>query len=122
MNPNGLVRILTELRDLLIEYGYMGHATVVSDLLDLAHLESPKFVTRLQGGEVWGSAGSLADLGTLDDHTDRPDREVKEASVRYCSLLIRLGDEMESEGIASGRPTGGSGSCVSGTGAVARLG
>ena len=101
MNPNGLIRILTELRDLLLEYDYMGHATVVSDLLDLAHLESPKFVSRLQGGEVWGGAGSLADLGYLGDFTERPERAVKKASLRYEGLLIMLSDEMESEGIAS---------------------
>ena len=38
---------------------------MVAELIDLAHLEADSFADRLGGGEVWGSAGSVADIVDL---------------------------------------------------------
>jgi hypothetical protein len=63
--PGSFVPLLSTIRDILFKHGLIAQGTVAADLVDLAHLESPEFARRLQGGEVWGSAGSIADEAGL---------------------------------------------------------
>jgi hypothetical protein len=64
LRTDRFVPILRELRDLLLEYDDVEHATIIADLLDVAQLGRPEFVTRVQSGEIWGpAAGTIVDLG-----------------------------------------------------------
>jgi hypothetical protein len=58
------------------------------------------FVEALQDGEVWGSSGSVADAAGLTRESSRT-KEVERDSVEFRRALVRIGDEMENQGIAS---------------------
>jgi hypothetical protein len=96
--PERFVSVLKEMRELLLKYDDLGHADVVSRLIDLANLGSPEFLDRLLWGGVWGSAGSLADV-QFTGNVEGPETAVYEDDVEYRRLLVRLADEMRSQGV-----------------------
>jgi len=98
-----LVLILERLRGLLLKYDFVDQATIAAELIDLAHLRSAAFVERISGGEVWGSAGSMADVIGLRGYVERPEDEMRRDSREYTRLLIDLADKMKAQGIASER-------------------
>ena len=65
LEPESFVPLLERIRDILLKHEFLAQATVVADLIDLAHLEADTFVERLGGGSVWGSAGSVVDIVDL---------------------------------------------------------
>jgi hypothetical protein len=101
LKPERFVPILERLRDLLLKHHYFAQADVAAELIDLAHLESPKFVGKLQIGGIWGSSGSVADIIGLGDFVERPQEEVDRDSLECMRLLIRLADEMKAHGIST---------------------
>jgi hypothetical protein len=106
LRTDRFVPILRELRDLLLEYDDVEHATIIADLLDVAQLGRPEFVTRVQSGEIWGAAaGTIVDLGGFhaDDYHSRTQAE--NAFRRLSLLLVQLADEMRVQGIDTRRST-----------------
>jgi hypothetical protein len=88
------------LRRLLAKYGRAGQAEIIDRITTLgAEGDSVRFVEALQGGAMWGGAGSVADAAWL---TDPPlPSEAQRDSVEFRRALVRIADEMESQGIAS---------------------
>jgi hypothetical protein len=95
------VPLLEEMRDILLRHDYLAQATVLAELIDLAHLESTRFPERLREGEIWGSAGSVADVVDLQSSTNRLD--AGRDSIELTKSLIRLAEEMKAQGISSER-------------------
>lgn len=101
--PESFVPLLEAIRDIFLRHDFIGQATCVADLIDLAHLQSSNFASKLGGGEMWGSAGSVADeaglrhsLGPVEDETVRD-------SLELTRLLIQLAEQMKAQGISSER-------------------
>lgn len=100
MEPEKLIPILEELRELLLKYDFVDHATTIAELIDLAHLDSPDFVRELQSGEVWGSAGSIADL-VFQGNVEGPEEQIRADDLHYAKLLLGLAEEMVRRGIGT---------------------
>lgn len=100
MEPERLIPILEELRALLLKYDFLHHATTAAELINLAHLDSPDFVRELRGGEVWGSAGSIADF-VLQGNVEGSEEEIRADDLKYAKLLMRLAEEMTNQGIGT---------------------
>jgi hypothetical protein len=101
--PSGLdygpfIRILKELRELQLKHDFIEHADLSSRLIDLAHFESHDFVDELSSGNVWGGAGSIADLVFLGN-VEGPEKDLLADEGAYTRLLFRLAEEMEAQGI-----------------------
>lgn len=103
LEPQSFVPLLDAIRDILIRHDYIGQATLVADLIDLAHLRSSNFAGKLGGGEMWGSAGSVADGVDLRPSMDPVDAETERDSVELTRLLIQLAEQMKAQGISSKR-------------------
>jgi hypothetical protein len=99
--PESFVPLLERIRDILLKHEFIEQATVVADLIDLAHLESPDFARRLGGGHIWGSAGSVADVVGLQRSLEPVDAETERDSVELMRLLVELADQMKAQGISS---------------------
>jgi hypothetical protein len=95
------VPLLDAIRDILLRYDYLAQATVMAELIDAAHLDSGNFAGELGGGEVWGSAGSVADVVGLRHSLDPVDAETERDSLELRRVLIRLADQMKAQGISS---------------------
>jgi hypothetical protein len=74
---------------------------MVAELIDLAHLQSSNFAGVLGGGEMWGSAGSVADVVGLRHSLDPVDAGTERDSLELRRLLIRLAEQMKVQGISS---------------------
>ena len=92
------VPVLESLRVLLLKHMFLAQEQVVSELIDLAHLESPDFQRRLQFGGVWGGAGSVADV-CFSGNVEGPEDELEEDDRRYQEALVHLGERMLAEGL-----------------------
>jgi hypothetical protein len=99
--PESFVPLLDAIRDILLRHDYLAQATWVADLIDLAHLQSSNFARELGGGEMWGSAGSVADVVGLRHSLDPVDAEAERDSLELRRLLIRLAEQMKAQGISS---------------------
>lgn len=99
--PESFVPLLEQIRDLLLKHDYLAQATVVAELIDLAHLEDPSFADRLGGGELWGSAGSVADIVDFRRSLEPVDPDTEQDSLQLTQALIQLADDMRTQGIAS---------------------
>jgi hypothetical protein len=73
--PESFAPLLDVIRDILLKHEFMGQATAVAELIDLARLESSDFATKLGGGGMWGSAGSVADSVGLQHSPQAVDAE-----------------------------------------------
>ena len=93
LEPESFVPLLERIRDLLLKHDFLAQATVVAGLIDLAHLEDPSFADRLGGGELWGSAGSVADIVDLRRSLEPVDPETERDSVQLIHELIQLADD-----------------------------
>lgn len=93
-----LVQLLNAMRELLLKHDRLGHADVVSHLIDLGNLESSEFVERLLWGGVWGGSGSLMDV-QFTGNVEAAEAELYKDDVEYRRLLVRLADEMRAQGI-----------------------
>ena len=100
-DPERFVAILETIRTIFLKHEYIVHATLVAELIDLAHLGSPDLPEKLGGGRLWGSAGAVADVVSLQRTLDPVDVETERDSVALTEALIRLADEMRAQGIAS---------------------
>ena len=103
LRAESFVPLLATIRDTLLKHDFIAQGTVAAELIDLTHLESPEFVKKLQGGEVWGSAGSIADEAGLRPSFDVVDAETERDSVELRHALIQLADQMREQGISSER-------------------
>jgi hypothetical protein len=101
LEPESFVPPLERIRDILLKHEFIVHATVLADLIDLAHLESPDFAAKLGGGHMWGSAGSVADMVGLQRGLEPVDAETERDSVELMRLLVELAAHMKEQGIAS---------------------
>lgn len=101
LEPESFVPLLERIRDLLLKHDFVAQATVVAELIDLAHLGEAGFADRLGGGELWGSAGSVADVVDLRRSLEPVDLDAERDSVELINTLIRLADDMRAQGIAS---------------------
>jgi len=101
LEPESFVPLLERMRDLLLKHDFLAEATVVAELIDLAHLGDASFADRLGGGELWGSAGSVADIVDLRRSLEPVDPETERDSVQLIHALIQLADDMRAQGIAS---------------------
>lgn len=97
--PKSFVPLLERIRDLLLKHDYLAQATVVAELIDLAHLEDPSFADRLGGGELWGSAGSVADVVDFRRSLEPVDPDTERDSDDLIHALIRLADDMRARGL-----------------------
>ncbi len=88
------VPILVALRELLLKYDYFDQADVASELIDLAHLDSPEFPAMMRSGLVWGSAGSIADVAFAYNQSG-PLEQLRRDDTEFMRLLVRLADEMD---------------------------
>jgi hypothetical protein len=100
-DPESFVSLLDAIRDILLRHDRLAQATLVADLIDLAHLHSSDFARKLGGGGIWGSAGSVADGVDLRPSLDPVDAETRQDSLELQRLLVRLGDQMKAQGISS---------------------
>ena len=100
LQPESFVPLLSRIRDILLKHGFIAQGTVAAELVDLANLKSPEFVKKLQGGEVWGSAGSIADEAGLRPSFDPVDSETERDSVELRRALIQLADQMREQGVS----------------------
>lgn len=101
--PESFVPLLDAIRDILLRHHYIGRVTYVADLIDLAHLGSSDFASKLGGGEMWGSAGSVADGVDLRPSMDPVDAGTERDSLELTRLLIQLAEQMKAQGISSER-------------------
>lgn len=83
---------LETLRALLVKHGFFEQEQVVSNLMDLANLESPEFQRRLQFGGVWGSAGSIVDVRFSGNVEGRED-ELEADDRKYAEAIVTLESE-----------------------------
>jgi hypothetical protein len=74
---------------------------MVAELIDLAHLQSSNFAGVMGGGEMWGSAGSVADVVGLRHSLDPVDAGTERDSLELGRLVIRLAEQMKVQGISS---------------------
>jgi len=103
LEPERFVPLLDAIRDILLRHDFIGQAILVAELIDLAHLQSSNFASRLSGGEMWGSAGSVADGVDLRPSMDPVDAHTERDSLELTRLLIQLADQMKAQGISSER-------------------
>lgn len=103
VEPESFVPLLDAIRDILLRHDFIGQATYVADLIDLAHLRSSDFASKLGGGKIWGSAGSVADGVDLRPSRDPVDAETERDSIELTRLLIQLAEQMKAQGISSER-------------------
>lgn len=75
------------MRDILLKREFLAQATVVAELIDLARLEADSFADRLGGGEVWGSAGSVADIVDLRRTLEPVDSDTRQDSIELMHAL-----------------------------------
>jgi hypothetical protein len=101
VDPESFVSLLDAIRDILLRHDYLAQATLVADLIDLAHLQSSDFADKLGYGGIWGSAGSVADVVDLRPSLDPVDAETRQDSLELQHLLIRLADQMKAQGIST---------------------
>jgi hypothetical protein len=99
--PESFVPLLERIRDILLKHDFISQGTHAAELIDLAHLGSEEFVTLLQIGGVWGSAGSIADSVDLRKSFDPVDAETERDSLELTRALIQLADQMREQGIGS---------------------
>jgi hypothetical protein len=89
------------LRRLLVKYGRAGQAEIIDRIITLgAEGDRAGFVEALQGGEIWGSSGSVVDTAGLTHDPPRTP-EAERDSVEFRRALLRIADEMENQSIAS---------------------
>jgi hypothetical protein len=100
-DSESFVPLLERMRDILLKHDYIDQATLVDNLIDLAHLESSDFPEKLGGGDMWGSSGSVADVVDLQSSFDPVDAE--RDSIELTESLVRLADRMKAQGISSER-------------------
>jgi len=101
LEPESFVPLLDAIRDILLRHDFIAQATYVADLIDLAHLQSSDFASKLGGGKIWGSAGSVADGVGLQPSSDPVDAETERDSIELTRLLIQLAEQMKAQGISS---------------------
>jgi hypothetical protein len=101
LDAEGFVPPLERMREIFLKHDFIRHATVVAELIDLAHMEAPNFAEKLGGGRMWGSAGSVADSVDLRRSLDPVDAETERDSLELMQLLIRLADQMKYHDISS---------------------
>ena len=101
VDPESFVSLLDAIRDILLRHDYLAQATLVADLIDLAHLEASDFARKLGYGGIWGSDGSVADVVGLRPSLGPVDAETRQDSLELQHLLIRLADQMKAQGISS---------------------
>jgi hypothetical protein len=78
VDPESFVSLLDAIRGILLPHDYLAQATLVADLIDLAHLHSSDFARKLGYGGMWGSAGSVADVVDLRPSLDPVDAETRQ--------------------------------------------
>jgi hypothetical protein len=67
----------------------MGQAKVLTELIHLHDVDPDLFIHKLQSGAVWGSSGSVWEVGELGcDHAE------------FWDLFIALSEQMDANGIA----------------------
>jgi hypothetical protein len=54
LEPESFVPLLDAIRDILLRHDFIAQATYVADVVDLAHLRSSDFASKLGGGKIWG--------------------------------------------------------------------
>jgi hypothetical protein len=101
LEPESFVPMLDAIRDILLRHDFIAQATYVADLIDLAHLQSSDFASKLGGGKIWGSAGSVADSVGLQPSRAPVDAETERDSIELTRLLIQLAEQMKAQGISS---------------------
>src|SRR5439155_25067032 len=90
--------ILKGIREISLKFDMVDEADLFSPLIDMAHLESPDFIRKLQSGAIWGSAGSIADT-VLQYSATGPLEQLRRDDIERMRLLARLGDEMGAQGM-----------------------
>src|SRR5262245_61714041 len=102
-DPESFVPLLETIRTMLIKHEFVDQGTVVAQLIDLAHLGSEQLPEKLRGGDVWGSAGSVADVVGLQRSFEPRDVETERDSIELTESLVLLADKMQAHGMSSER-------------------
>jgi hypothetical protein len=93
--PESFVSISDAIREILLKHEYIAQGHMVAEPIDLAHLQSSNFAGVMGGGEMWGSAGSVADVVGLRHSLDPVDAGNERDSLELRRLLIRLAEQMK---------------------------
>lgn len=94
---------LAEIKAILTRNWFRHHARVADRLLSLARSDDPSFEEAVNSDEVWGGAGSLADVLFSDNVWWRRKASLREDDEEYIRALLKVADRMIDEGIASSR-------------------
>jgi hypothetical protein len=81
----------------LLKHEFLAQATVMAELIDLAHLEAASFADRLGAEEYW-AAGSVADIVDLRRSLEPLDPDTRRDSLELIQTPIRLADPMRTQG------------------------
>jgi hypothetical protein len=101
LDPESFVPLLERMRHIFLKHDFIGKATVLADLIDLAHLQASSFAEELGGGMMWGSAGSIADSVDLRRSLEPVDADTQRDSFELMRLLSRLAEQMKAQGVSS---------------------
>jgi hypothetical protein len=93
-----LISILTDMRELLLKYGFTGQAERVSEMISAAELRSPEFEKLAGSGLMWGSAGSVTDI-VFEGNRPGPPEQLRSDDLEFMRLFAQLAHELATVGI-----------------------
>ena len=100
--PEKMIETLSEIRDLLLKHDFPGQGAFIARLIETAQEDSEEFAAGVSGGDVWGGAGAVWEVGTFKGHKIS-DAEAGKDEVLFRKAIIRLAEEMDKAGIGTPR-------------------
>jgi hypothetical protein len=100
--PVNPIAELETMRRIALRHGFTDHARLVEDLLSRGASEPAGIWEALDTNDVWGGAGSLADI-SLSANSSLPEAEVRADELAWRNAFIALSEGMLANGIRNPR-------------------